>query len=306
MDPITRAAARTTSVATHPSTSAAHARWMAPHNRQRDASSPGLRVLAAGLWRCQTSSLQTAFETLLGPDPAAGATFKPSMHGSVILTDSPLLKLTVRALALAAERGGEEEEGARERRREMLGRLFAGFNASSDLPGMAFVDDLLDIYGPETVKVVLNKRRSAAEWARSADVLRFFSTWTYALVCGLVPLCWWHRKVYWEYERMAKRRFGRETDIWGPEYYERHNEWVREVCRERGVEWLEWEAGMGWEPLCKFLGVEVPKEPFPVSNETKDLMAIKPWLVKLGLASWVAVLAVVGGAWFAVRWFLRS
>lgn len=299
MDSITRAAASTTSVATDPSTAAAHARWMAPHNRQRDTSSSGLRVLAAGLWRCQTSSLQTAFETLLGPDPRNGDTFKPSMHGSVILTDLPLLKLNAGALGLAER----DREGAwvRERRREMLGRLFAGFNASSDLPGMAFVGDLLEMY--PGVKVVLNKRQSAREWAKSADVLRFFSTWTYAVVCGLIPLCRWHRYTYWEYEKMAKRRFGKDTDIWAPEYYHRHNQWVKEVCREKGVECLEWEASMGWEPLCKFLGVEVPKEKFPVSNETKDLLAIKPWLVKMGLASWVAALAVVGGVWFAARWY---
>ena len=29
---------------------------------------------------------------------------------------------------------------------------------------------------------------------------------------------------------------------------------------------LEWRVGDGWEPLCKFLGKEIPDEPFPHVN----------------------------------------
>lgn len=31
---------------------------------------------------------------------------------------------------------------------------------------------------------------------------------------------------------------------------------------------LEYKIGSGWEPLCDFLGHEVPKVPFPKSNDT--------------------------------------
>ena len=31
---------------------------------------------------------------------------------------------------------------------------------------------------------------------------------------------------------------------------------------------LEWEIGEGWEPLCAFLGEDVPDEPFPHLNDT--------------------------------------
>jgi hypothetical protein len=30
---------------------------------------------------------------------------------------------------------------------------------------------------------------------------------------------------------------------------------------------LEWQVEEGWEPLCTFLGKEVPKEPFPRTND---------------------------------------
>ena len=35
---------------------------------------------------------------------------------------------------------------------------------------------------------------------------------------------------------------------------------------------LVFEAKDGWEPLCRFLGVEVPDEPYPRVNTTDDFM----------------------------------
>ncbi|MFI6228806.1 sulfotransferase family protein [Micromonospora echinospora] len=47
--------------------------------------------------------------------------------------------------------------------------------------------------------------------------------------------------------------------------YERHNEAVRrEVPADR---LLEYQPGQGWEPLCRFLGVAVPDNPYPHLNE---------------------------------------
>jgi hypothetical protein len=31
---------------------------------------------------------------------------------------------------------------------------------------------------------------------------------------------------------------------------------------------LVWEAGQGWEPLCEFVGVDVPDAPFPNVNDS--------------------------------------
>ena len=49
--------------------------------------------------------------------------------------------------------------------------------------------------------------------------------------------------------------------------FEEHNEAVRrEVPAER---LLEFEVREGWQPLCDFLGVEVPPEDFPRLNDTQ-------------------------------------
>ena len=37
---------------------------------------------------------------------------------------------------------------------------------------------------------------------------------------------------------------------------------------------LEYHVKDGWDPLCEFLGVECPREPFPSGNDTGDFKTI--------------------------------
>lgn len=38
---------------------------------------------------------------------------------------------------------------------------------------------------------------------------------------------------------------------------------------------LEWHASHGWEPLCRFLSLPVPKESFPHLNEPSSLVGVR-------------------------------
>ena len=82
--------------------------------------------------------------------------------------------------------------------------------------------------------------------------------------------------------------------------YERHNAWVREVVP--GGKLLEFEPSQGWEPLCGFLGREVPEgREDPRMNDTKE---IRMWFLigaAMGVGMWVAGLGVLGGAWWYGR-----
>ena len=40
----------------------------------------------------------------------------------------------------------------------------------------------------------------------------------------------------------------------------------------RGPEALVFSVEQGWEPLCKFLGVDVPNVPFPHANEGEGML----------------------------------
>jgi len=53
--------------------------------------------------------------------------------------------------------------------------------------------------------------------------------------------------------------------------YERHNQHV--IATVPASELLVYEVGSGWGPLCAFLGVDVPDEPFPSTNSTEEFLA---------------------------------
>jgi hypothetical protein len=50
--------------------------------------------------------------------------------------------------------------------------------------------------------------------------------------------------------------------------FERHNEDV--IASVPADRLLVFEAADGWEPLCRFLGVDVPDEPYPRSNSSAE------------------------------------
>jgi Sulfotransferase domain len=51
------------------------------------------------------------------------------------------------------------------------------------------------------------------------------------------------------------------------ETFERHNEEVKRRVPAENL--LVYEVGEGWAPLCEFLGVDVPDEPFPHLNDSE-------------------------------------
>jgi len=53
--------------------------------------------------------------------------------------------------------------------------------------------------------------------------------------------------------------------------YERHNEEVKRVIPAERL--LVFEAKDGWKPLCDFLGVPVPEQPYPRNNTSEEFKA---------------------------------
>jgi hypothetical protein len=60
----------------------------------------------------------------------------------------------------------------------------------------------------------------------------------------------------------------------GKQHYVEHNEKIRRLAKEQNRDFLEFNVKEGWEPLCKFLGDNVPDTPFPVGNDTKEMQAL--------------------------------
>ena len=250
-----------------------------------------LQVIAAGLSRCATSSLQAALES-----PHLG--FDPSMHMAHVAPHPDREQLVIDAM----------QEENRERRHKLLHQLFDGYGATCDFPGWMFVDDLMDMY-PEA-KVVLNKRKSGKAWADSIrNSLSFYGTKTYLLITYPIQTDRLHYQIHQTCYKVLGRRFkiGPEK-FYSAEFYDKHNQWVRDEAAKRGKEVLEFQAEHGWKPLCEFLGKPLPPVdvPFPHLNDQRAMTILKTIVVVRGLLAWSALgAALFGASILARRYFIR-
>ena len=77
---------------------------------------------------------------------------------------------------------------------------------------------------------------------------------------------------------------------------------------------LEWTPEDGWEPLCKFLGKDVPNKPFPHVNASgggrngykeKEDEATRRWVFK-AFTNFLLISAAAGGLFATVYYKFRA
>ena len=210
-----------------------------------------MKVIGAGLPRTATTTQMIAFE-MLG--------FAPCYHMRNLLGD---LEHGLPLWEAAAE--GNPDWGA----------IFADSQSTCDWPSARYYKELIEVY-PEA-KVVLTVREPAG-WVKSMretvwaihwgdSVLRHVS----AARAAVDPL--WHRYIdlmgyiNWDPNNGA---FSPVENTFSDEgFAEVIERWNDEVMRTVPAErLLAWNPAQGWEPLCEFLGVDVPEQPVPRTNDT--------------------------------------
>jgi Sulfotransferase domain len=196
----------------------------------------GLKVIGTGLGRTGTKSMQTAL-VMLG--------FGPCHHMVEVIQHPETLPLWI-----------EAGEG-----RADWDAIFKDYHSAVDYPSAAYWRELTSYYPNAKV---LHTVRDPEEWFESAHatimspggisrrdggdmVSRFF--------LGL------RQRVPFEVDDRAAMI----------EYFRRHTEAVTAaIPRER---LLVHQMGEGWERLCRFLEVPVPREPFPFENSRAEFIS---------------------------------
>jgi len=143
-----------------------------------------------------------------------------------------------------------------------LERALAGHRSTVDWPGTYFWRELVRRY-PDA-KVVLTARDPGA-WYDSA-----YRT-IYQAALHMPPAHSGLRDMLYAlvWDGTFGGRFADREHAIG--VFEEHNAAVRrEVPADR---LLDFEVSQGWEPLCDFLGVPAPDEPFPRSNDSAEFQA---------------------------------
>ncbi len=153
--------------------------------------------------------------------------------------------------------------------------LFSGYQAAVDWPSCTFYRELMQSY-PEA-KVVLSVR-DPERWYESA-----LNT-VYTMKRQRPPASWLFAAI------PQVRRFVRMVDtvVWRGTFGGRFedkayaigvfNAHIEEVKRTVPPEkLLIFDVKEGWKPLCAFLGVPVPEEPFPHLNDRADFREQASW-----------------------------
>ena len=144
--------------------------------------------------------------------------------------------------------------------------VFAGYRSTVDFPGTAFWRELVDAY-PEA-KVILTVR-DPQEWYASMRET-FLAA---AGPDGQPPIPGAGEGYFVKGEDWSMMMADLQDEHTAIPDFKRHIEEVRSYVPSHRL--LLYEVREGWKPLCDFLKVRVPDEPFPRLNDSeafKDLM----------------------------------
>ena len=176
--------------------------------------------------------------------------------------------------------------------------LFEGYQSAVDWPPCAFYKQLLRHY-PDA-KVILTVR-DPERWYESARqtvyfARRAFPGWTRWFLPRMRRYVRMLDDVVWQ--GAFQGRF--EEKPYALSVVGRHNEEVRRSVPADRL--LVYEVRQGWEPLCEFLGVAVPKDkPFPHLNDTAEF---RSRIRKAAAFVWAGSCVAVGLVALAVVWLV--
>ncbi|EJU05219.1 hypothetical protein DACRYDRAFT_74378 [Dacryopinax primogenitus] len=234
-----------------------------------DESVTELQIIGAGMPRTGTALLHAAL-MILG--------FGPCHHGSTLPT------CPERSIMYLHTVGSKSTD---------FRSLMSGFRATVDSPGCDFVPELMAAF--PNAKVVLSLRDSPNAWWKSFSETVYETSFpSYQLLVYPIPFMRYQFRVVTAL--LNKKWLPRYGVKAGPEVYVRHNEFIRKIVPPERL--LEFNVKEGWEPLCKFLGVPVPDVPFPHTNDSATVKANIRMAKLMGLACWIGILTVAGGAYY--------
>ncbi len=192
-----------------------------------------LKVIGTGFGRTGTSSLKKALEAL---------GFGPCYHMTEVFAHPEHVPVW------AAAARGEAVHWP---------DVFAGYRATVDWPAAAVWRDLGAVYSDAKF---IHSERPDADWLRSfTDTIR-------PAVMGRVdgPPGWAEMADAMIHQRIFGGR-GDDDAVCLEAYHRNAREVRAEIPADR---LLVLDPSAGWEPLCAFLGVPVPDEPYPHENTT--------------------------------------
>jgi hypothetical protein len=199
-----------------------------------------LEVIGAGFGRTGTLSLKVALERL---------GFGPCHHMTELIDDQEQIDLWERVVT----------DGYRD-----WDEVYRGYRATVDWPGASYWRELVEHFSAAKVILTVRDPKSWYESARG-------SIYQAVAIRPEDPIGRRRRdfvgRLVWDGDFGG----GFEDADHAMTVFAEHNEAVRRTVPAGRL--LEFDVRQGWGPLCDFLGVPVPDEPFPRTNDRQEFAA---------------------------------
>lgn len=223
-------------------------------------SAGGLLVIGAGFARTGTMTLKTALQILYG---------KPCYHMIEIIYAHPEhIPIWIKIFNSIMENPNEKIPP------ELFKRIFHGYRTSTDQPGSSAYRQIMETY-PEA-KVILTVR-SPQSWLQSVRETvfplkplfgnGFFDRLAERLILGKG----FNEMANLSFQVKLGANVDRTNDQQVLRGFVEHNEEVKRVVQKDRL--LVFDVKEGWGPLCRFLNLPIPQQPFPHVNERKVMIA---------------------------------
>ena len=193
-----------------------------------------LKIVGSGLGRTGTKSLQSALN-MLG--------FGPCHHMVEVFAHPESMALWIEAGA-----GRPDWEA-----------IFAGYNSVVDYPGARYWRQIAARY-PDAK--ILHTVRDPDQWFDSTQATIFAPD---SMVNRPGPAAAFFDSIVGDMRAQLHDR------AFMTDHFRRHTEEVKKTIPPERL--LIYEAGQGWAPLCEFLGVAIPEEPYPSENSRAEFIA---------------------------------
>jgi len=187
----------------------------------------------------------------------------------------------------------------------VLAKIYEDYDATVDFPGaVAWVEMLR--HNPNAKVILSLHPKGAEEWYNSAHESIFqFSTGISAFIVRTSLFARWMNRhsrflssFLWQI--YLKGTFGRNDRAGAIALYNENVELAKRIVPANQL--LIFRATDGWEPLVKFLGVDMPSVPYPHVNDREEMQA----RIRLFRAMAVATLCDYGGITYGIYRLLHK
>ena len=148
--------------------------------------------------------------------------------------------------------------------REQFESLWGEYRTISGEPAFSFAAECIELY-PDA-KVILTVRDNEQQWLASISNTMWYrhELWLTKFIDFVDPV---HSDLKKFTDPFWKYLFWDDVPNHGIRIYREHNAMVERLAGSRV---LVYNTKEGWEPLCRFLGKEVPAVAFPHTNKTDE------------------------------------